>query len=146
MKIAVVSEDGKTISQHFGRAPLYVVATMEDGKITHKETREKAGHHTFAAEERPGRVGGGPGKGGGHSGAGGVEPHGYGAGSLSRHARMAQTIDDCQVLIAGGMGWGAYDNLKSRGIEAVITDVNNIDEAIRLYIEGKLPNLMDRLH
>ncbi len=33
MKIAAVSEDGVTISQHFGRAPFYVVVTVEDGKI-----------------------------------------------------------------------------------------------------------------
>jgi predicted Fe-Mo cluster-binding NifX family protein len=44
------------------------------------------------------------------------------------------------------MGWGAYDSLKSRGIETIITDVTNIDEAVQLYIDGKLPNLMERLH
>jgi predicted Fe-Mo cluster-binding NifX family protein len=59
---------------------------------------------------------------------------------------MAQSIDDCQALLAGGMGWGAYDSLKSRGIETIITDVTNIDEAVQLYIDGKLPNLMERLH
>jgi predicted Fe-Mo cluster-binding NifX family protein len=59
---------------------------------------------------------------------------------------MAQSIDDCQVLIAGGMGWGAYESLKSRGIETIVTDVENIDEAVRLYVEGDLPNLMERLH
>jgi predicted Fe-Mo cluster-binding NifX family protein len=29
MKIAAVSEDGITISQHFGRAPFYIVVTVE---------------------------------------------------------------------------------------------------------------------
>jgi predicted Fe-Mo cluster-binding NifX family protein len=59
---------------------------------------------------------------------------------------MAQTIEDCQALFAGGMGWGAYDSLKSRGIETVVTDVDTIDEAVNLYVQGKLPNLMERLH
>ena len=36
MKIAVITEDGTTISQHFGRAPLYVVVTVEGGKIANK--------------------------------------------------------------------------------------------------------------
>jgi len=49
MRIAAVSEAGVTISQHFGRAPLYVAITVEDGKVMDKETRDKAGHHTFAA-------------------------------------------------------------------------------------------------
>ncbi|GAI71759.1 unnamed protein product, partial [marine sediment metagenome] len=47
MKIAAITEDGATISQHFGRAPLYVVATVENGEIINKETRDKTGHHTF---------------------------------------------------------------------------------------------------
>jgi predicted Fe-Mo cluster-binding NifX family protein len=132
MKIAAISEDGKTVSQHFGRAPLYVVVTVEDGRIVSKENREKAGHHTFSGSHHPETAHG--------------EQHGYDAGAQSRHATMAQSIDDCQVLIAGGMGWGAYDSLKSLGIETVVTDVENIDEAVKLYLQGKLPNLMDRLH
>jgi predicted Fe-Mo cluster-binding NifX family protein len=132
MKIAAISEDGFTISQHFGRAPLYVVVTVENGKAMGKETRPKAGHHTFAAQEP------------GHQEPGGR--HGYDAGSQAKHATMAGAITDCQVLLAGGMGWGAYESLKSYGINPVVTDVENIDEAVKRYLEGKLPNLMERLH
>jgi len=131
MKIAAVSEDEITISQHFGRAPLYVVVTVEDGKIVSKETRAKAGHHTFVAHHTELVTG---------------ERHGYDAGSQAKHASMAETILDCQILLAGGMGWGAYESLKNRGIEPVATDIANIHEAVKLYIEGKLPNLMERLH
>jgi predicted Fe-Mo cluster-binding NifX family protein len=132
MKIAVISEDGKTVSQHFGRAPLYVVLTVEDGKVMAKETRDKTGHHSFAGQP--------------HEDTASGERHGYGAGAQGRHASMMGTIADCQVLIAGGMGWGAYDSLKSRDIEAIVTDVSDIDQAVKLYIEGKLANLMERLH
>jgi predicted Fe-Mo cluster-binding NifX family protein len=130
MKIAAITEDGNTISQHFGRAPSYVVVTVEEGKIISKERRDKSGHHTFAAhpDSAPG------------------ERHGYGAGAQARHASMMDTIADCQVLIAGGMGWGAYDGLKSSNIEPIVTDITSIDEAVKLYLEGKLPNLMERLH
>jgi len=44
------------------------------------------------------------------------------------------------------MGWGAYESLKSRAIETIVTDVESIDEAVKLYLAGKLPNLMERLH
>ncbi len=131
MKIAAISEDGNTISQHFGRAPLYVVVTVEDGKIVGKETRDKTGHHIFAGQHRDSAPG---------------ERHGYGAGAQSRHASMMESIADCQVLIAGGMGWGAYESLKSRNIEGVVTDITSIDEAVKLYLAGELPNLMERLH
>ncbi len=132
MKIAAITEDGTTISQHFGRAPFYLVVTVEDGKVVSTERRDKAGHHTFSANQHPDTTPG--------------ERHGYDAGAQVRHASMAETIADCQVLIAGGMGWGAYESLKSHGIETVVTDVENIDEAVKLYVTGKLPNLMERLH
>ena len=132
MKIAAITEDGVTISQHFGRAPYYLVVTVENGRIVNKEKRDKAGHHTFAGSEHSETISG--------------ERHGYDTGAQSRHATMAQTIDDCQALLAGGMGWGAYESLKSRGIETVVTDINDIEVAVKLYAEGKLPNLMERLH
>ena len=131
MKIAAITEDGTSISQHFGRAPLYLVVTVEDGKIVSKETRSKAGHHSFAGQDAELPAG---------------ERHGYGAGAQTRHASMMENIADCQVLIAGGMGWGAYESLQSHNIQAIVTDVGNIDEAVRLYLEDKLPNLMERLH
>lgn len=131
MKIAAITEDGITVSQHFGRAPLYLVLDVEDGKVTNHETRPKKGHHTFAAH---------------HPETGTEEKHGYDAGAQVRHSGMMQDIVDCQVLIAGGMGWGAYDGLKSRNIEPVVTDVDNIEEAVKLYLDGKLENQMERLH
>jgi predicted Fe-Mo cluster-binding NifX family protein len=131
MKIAAISEDGTTISQHYGRAPLYVVITVEENKVVKKETRDKAGHHSFAAH---------------HSDVKPGERHGYDAGAQVRHANMVSTISDCQVILAGGMGWGAYDSLKNSGIEPIATDVKNIDEAVQRYLAGNLDNLMERLH
>mgnify|MGYP005857607387 CR=1 FL=1 len=132
MKIAVVTEDEKTISQHFGMAPLYMVFTVEDGKTTGKEKRAKMGHGHFAGQH------------GAHGGQGG--PHGFDAASQNRHAGMAEAIKDCQVLITGGMGMGAYYSLKSFNIEPVITDVRDIEEAVKTYLEGKLQNLTNKLH
>jgi predicted DNA-binding protein (UPF0251 family)/predicted Fe-Mo cluster-binding NifX family protein len=132
MKIAVITDDGNNISQHFGRAQSYIVLNVENGKVSARKTRPKAGHQNFHGQP--------------HQEAGQGQRHGYDAGSQARHAGMADTIADCQVLLAGGMGWGAYDSLKSRGIETIITDVTGVDEAVRLYLEGKLPNLKERLH
>ena len=132
MKIAAITEDGTTISQHFGRAPMYVVVTLKDGKVVNREKRDKMGHHSFVPHADVSLAPG--------------ERHGCDAGSQARHTSMAQTIDDCQVLIAGGMGWGAYESMKSRGIETIVTDVKTIDEAVKLYVQETLPNLMERLH
>ncbi len=132
MNIAVISDDGTTISQHFGRAPFYVVVSVEEGEIVSKETRDKTGHHTFAAHQPSDLAPG--------------ERHGYEAGSQIRHQSMAETISDCQILLVGGMGWGAYESMQSYNIEPIVTDVRDIDEAVKLYLDGKLINLMERLH
>ncbi len=134
MKIAAVSEDGVTISQHFGRASQYVVVNVEDGKITGKEVRPKVGHTEFAAA-------------GHHEQQGcGCGVHGYEAGAADKHTAMSRNVLDASVVLAGGMGWGAYESLKAQNIEPVITDVRDIEKAVKLYAEGKLPNLMQRLH
>jgi predicted Fe-Mo cluster-binding NifX family protein len=135
MKIAAVSDDGKTISQHFGRATQYVVVTAEGDKITSKEIRQKAGHAQFAGSGHQEE----------HS-CGCHEVHGHQEGAQERHSAMAQSITDVKVLLAGGMGWGAYESLKSYNIEAIITDVTDIEQAVKLYLKGELPNLMQKLH
>jgi predicted Fe-Mo cluster-binding NifX family protein len=132
MKIAAASDDGFNISEHLGKAPYWVVLTVENGVIVDKEKRPKTGHHTFAAHEHPKLAPG--------------ERHGFDAGSPSRHASMAETISDCQVLLAGGMGWGAYEAMKKYNIEPIVTDVNNVYQAVFKYMKGKLPNLMEKLH
>ena len=132
MKIAVITENETTVSQHFGRAPLYVVFTVENGKITGKESRAKMGHNQFASQHGP------------HEAQGGQ--HGFDPASQSRHAGMAEAIKDCQILIAGGMGMGAYESLKTYKIEPIITDVQDIEEVVNLQLQGKLPNLRERLH
>ncbi len=131
MRIAVVSDDEERVSQHFGRAPYYVVITVEDGKIVDRETRAKAGHQgSGGCDCHPSPEG----------------PRGQGQHSEAKHQIMGRMIDDCDAVIAGGMGWGAYESLKRRGIEPVITDVPGVAEAAVAHAEGRLPNLTELLH
>ena len=134
MKIAVVSDDGTTISQHFGRARFYVVVTVEDGAVTARETRDKMGHAQFAGE---------PHDTGGHR----ADPrgHGFDASAQSRHSRMAAAIADCEVLLARGMGAGAYGGMKQAGIQPVVTDIPTVDEAVQAYLDGRLEHHPERL-
>ncbi len=131
MKIAVVSEDGKAVSQHFGRAPYYVVVTVEGGKVIGSETRSKAGHHVVGGNHATEHTG---------------QPHGFDAASQATHASMVASITDCEVLLAGGMGWGAQQSLRSAGIETVVTEVQDINQAVKLYLAGNRPNRAERLH
>jgi len=133
MKIAAITDDGKTISQHFGRAPYYLVATVEEGKIVKREMREKLGHAQFELEHRDH-----------HEPAG--ERHGFGPVADSRHRRMAEAIADCEALLCRGMGMGAYESMQARKIRPVVTDIADIDEAILAYATGQIVDHIEKLH
>lgn len=134
MKIAAVSEDGVTISQHFGRASFYVVVTVENGKIVSSEKRDKMGHNQFSGETYE------------ESHHADPRGHGFDPAAQDRHARMVTAIADCEVLLAGGMGAGAYESMQQAKIRPVVTDVANIDEAVQAYLAGSLKDHVEKLH
>ena len=131
MKIAFVTDDHKTISAHFGRAAFYEIFTLEDGKVTEREARPKPGHDQFAGEPH--------GEGPGHA-------RGTGPAAEGRHLRMVGVIPDCQVLVARGMGHGAFENLKRQGIQPILTEMNEIEAALEVYRDGRLVDRPERLH
>jgi predicted Fe-Mo cluster-binding NifX family protein len=132
MKIAAITDDGKTISQHFGRAQYYLVATVENEQIVSRELREKLGHAQFASEPHPEEVPG--------------QQHGMDPVSHDKHLRMTEAIMDCEALLCRGMGMGAYESMKTRGIRPIVTDIASIDEAVMAYVEGNIVDQVERLH
>ena len=134
MKIAAITEDGITISRHFGRAPLYLVVTIEDGRIVSRETRHKLGHAQFSGD--------------GHEAIRGPDPrgHGFDPAAQVRHVRMIAAISDCEVLLARRMGAGAYESMKHAGIRPIATDLANIDDAVAAYVAGTLTDHPEILH
>lgn len=124
IKIAVVTEDKKTVCRHFGRAPYYLVFSAEGDNILEKEIRGKAGHHTFAGS------------------AADTEPHHHeghhhgGHHPDHKHNRMIETIRDCEVVIVGGMGEGARRAMQDAGITACSTELEEAEEAVRAYLGG----------
>lgn len=132
LKIAVITDEGRTISSHFGRARYYLVATVEDGQVVNRELRNKPGHAQFQAEGHE------------HENAGAA--HGFGPSADSRHGRMVEAITDCEALLCGGMGKGAYESLKGREIRPVITDILDIDEALTSFINGQIIDHTEKLH
>jgi predicted Fe-Mo cluster-binding NifX family protein len=134
MRIALATEDGTTISAHFGRAPKYLVVTVRQGQVVGREIREKPGHVHFAAD---------PHGGSGHQHQG---RHGFDPAAQDRHASMAAVISDCQVLLVRGMGAGAYQSMTQAGIRPIVTDLEDADEAVQAVISGKIVDHTERLH
>lgn len=140
MKIAFVTDDGVTISQHFGRAQYYEVLTVEGNKVVSREHRPKMGHAQFAGSDHDHEHHDE------HQAAGADQRHGYGADAQDRHARMATAIADCQFLVVGGMGAGAYESMKSAGIQPLVTDKQIIDDALKAHLDGTLKDHTEYLH
>jgi len=137
MKIACITEDGINISQHFGRAPYYLVLTIEDGKIISREKRAKMGHNQFQEmphAEAP------------HEEAPYAEGHGMDSASHDKHVSMADAIADCKVLLCGGMGTGAYESMRRLNIQPIVTDVHDIEAAAQAFIKGTLVDHTEFLH
>ncbi len=130
MKIAVVSDDHQTVSAHFGRAIFYEVFMIVDGKVNGHLTLNKPAHGHSMPEM--------------HHEHG--QPHGTGPEAEHHHGQMLEPIRDCQVLVARGMGQGAYDSLLRAGIQPVLTDILEVEKAVQAYLDGVLTDHSERLH
>lgn len=131
MKIAFITDDQKTISRHFGRAQYYLIVEVKNGQDISRELRDKAGHkqYSFEGQRHEGNLG-----------------SGMDAASHQKHQSMAETISDCDILICGGMGRGAYQSMQTVGIKPIVTDVEDINVALQSYLEGNLRDQVEKLH
>ena len=110
VKIAAVTHDGVTIAGHFGMAEYYQVITTESGQITSEEKRLKPHHMMHPDAEQA---------------------------SQHEHQDMLAPIQDCTVLLCGGMRTRAFEHAQSAGLQVIMT-VGKIDEAVRQYLSGEL--------
>lgn len=120
MKIAVVSNDQNTVSQHFGRSKYFIIYEVENGEVKNVEIRQRhVIHHS-------------------HHEQGGFYGHHH---NSNDHDAMIAEMSDCQVLIAGGMGYGAYNRIIFHGINVLITDEKDAKLAVEKFLKGTLINL-----
>ena len=133
MKIAAVTDNGITISAHFGWAQFYEVLSIENGSVVKRERRPKASHHTFAHGDHD------------HTHEQGAS-HGFDATSINKHNQMAETIKDCQIVLARGMENGIYQGMLQNNIKPIVTDIRTIDEAVQAVISGTIVDHTEKLH
>ncbi|MBU1299451.1 MAG: iron-molybdenum cofactor biosynthesis protein [Bacteroidetes bacterium] len=119
MKIAIASDEGRSISSHFGRTKGFVIFDVEGNEIKSREYR----NNTFTGHAR------------------GLEGAGH---NIDRHGPIITALKDCSTVIAHGMGKRIYNDLKEAGINVFITGEVDIEKVIALYLKGELvdkPNL-----
>ncbi len=125
MRIGVVTDDGETVSAHFGRATHYLVYETEGPEVRGKEMRPKASHDREGADRSP-------------------EAHRVAEGPL--HERMLANVLDCQVLITRGVGRGMYEAIARKGIRPIVTQLASAEEAVHAYVRGTIDDHPERVH
>ena len=115
MKIGIASNDQTSIAQHFGRTKGFVIIELDGGNIISKDYRENGfTHHVQQAEQK-------------HSGG-----HGH------SHSGILTALNDCEVVIARGMGRRIYEDLRGANIDSLITDIPTVNDALAAYLSGTL--------
>lgn len=135
MKIAIVSDDKQTISRHFGRAENYIVVSVEHKIPVNKTVLPKLSNCNTDARHQHG-----------HGRKSDPRGSGFGRHSRSKHDQMFKDIKDCDVLVARGMGRGAYQGLEQLGIKPIVTDIVDIDAAVQAVLDDTIINHTEELH
>ncbi len=128
MKVAVASDDGKVICQHFGRTKGFSVFEIEDNQIKSKVyvPNTFTAHATNNSGEK-------------HNHQGPM----HGPGHVHSHDSILNALEDCKAVIACGMGQRLVIDLQNAGIEPIRTSVTDVDQAIELYIQQVLKDNPD---
>jgi predicted DNA-binding protein (UPF0251 family)/predicted Fe-Mo cluster-binding NifX family protein len=117
-RVALPTDDGTTLCQHFGRAHYYRVVEITDGKVVSTELRDKFAH------------------------VHGEEHHGESDVSHEEvHGRMADAAHGCDTIIAGGMGMGAINALTASGYKVMQTDMSKLDDIVEACRAGTFVDL-----
>jgi len=116
MRIAIPTNDGTSISEHFGRSATFLIFEIENGQIRAREMKRNGAHHAQGACDH-------------HSTA--SKPH--------SHAGILTAIKGCEIVICAGMGSRAAAALKAGGVtQIVVTKAGPAEETVSAYLTGKL--------
>ena len=110
MKIAIGTDDKKTIRKgHFGESRYYLVIEILNAQIVGEESRENP-------YLEPGKA---------------KKSHG-------QPEEIVSLLHDCSLFMARSMGKKSLAEISSRKIDCIFTNIENIGQAVSLYLDGKL--------
>ena len=117
MKIAVTSQNRKTITEHAGKCRKFWIYEIDQENVIDKQLLELPLSQSF--HERA------------HSAVVSLAPN---------------PLDAVDVLIAGSMGWGLQQRLRQKGIVAVATSETDPDLAVSAWLNGSLAEISPHVH
>jgi len=60
--------------------------------------------------------------------------------------KIGFATDECQIVLALGMGRGAYHRIRRLEIQPIFTDIHDVDTTVQAKIDGSIENHPERLH
>jgi len=119
MKVAIPTNDRVKICPHFGRTQGFMIYLIEENEIKYSEYRRNVftdhalGKHDEHSQNHD-------------------EQHNH------SHNRIINALQDCELVIAGGMGQRLIADLKVAGKEIILTGKVHLFEIIQEYLQGIL--------
>ncbi len=115
-RIAIASDDGENIAQHFGRCRMFVICEVDES--VYRRCAVRANQFTGHSK--------------GECGDSAPNHHHY-------HTAITEALKDCDAVISRGMGYRAMMDLQQAGIKPLfITRETNVLGAVEDYIAGRL--------
>lgn len=114
MKIAIGTDDKKTIRKgHFGESRYYLVIEILNAQIVGKELRENLRENPYLESVKSKKNHGQP-------------------------EKIISLLHDCSLFMTRSMGKKSLTEISSRKIDCIFTNIDDIDQAVSLYLDGKL--------
>ena len=117
MRIAVPTNDGVSISEHFGRSAAFLIFEIENGQIKSRELKSNGAKHSHAQE---------------------ACDHHSTESTPHNHAGILAALEGCEVVICAGMGQRAAEALKGCGTQIVTAAPASAQDTVTAYLAGKL--------
>lgn len=123
MKIAVPTNDGASISAHFGKSSAFLVFDVQSGQIAGSTLRPNNGCHPHQSHDHA------------------CDGHGR-SSHADHHTGIVSTLAGCDLVICSGIGQRAVDALAVAGIKPVfVSETGPASTIVEAYVKGLLqPN------
>jgi len=110
MKIAVGTDDRQTVRKgHFGGSRYFVVIELLNAEVVGREARDNPHIEDQKTEKIHGQA-----------------------------DAIIHLLEDCNLFMGRTFGKGSVDEISSRGVDCISTPIEEIDDAVCSYLDGRL--------
>lgn len=128
MKIAIPSDDQVTLCPHFGRTRGFLIFSIKNGIVENQEYRANTFTQHVMGQQQPQH----------HH-----EHEHQGERHQHSHGGILEALKDCEVVIAGGMGYRLQEDLARAEKQVFITRLSDAREAVERFLKDNLESDKD---